>query len=35
MPKYIHDDLMDVHREHEIPPVQCFIGLGWDEDQDT
>jgi hypothetical protein len=35
MPVYIHDDLMDVDRETEIPPPQMFIGLGWDEDKDT
>lgn len=35
MPKYIHDDLMDVDRETDIPPAATFIGLGWDEDKDT
>lgn len=35
MPKYKHDDLMDVDRECNIPPVAMFIGLGWDDDKDT
>lgn len=35
MPKYKHDDLMDVDREHEIPPEAMFIGLGWDENAET
>jgi hypothetical protein len=35
MPKYTHDDLMDVDREEDVPPPQMFIGLGWDEDKDT
>jgi len=35
MPKYKHDDLMDVDREYDIPPEQMFIGLGWDENIET
>lgn len=35
MPVYIHDDLMDVDRETDVPPAQMFIGLGWDEDKET
>jgi len=35
MPRYERDELMLVDREYCIPPDQMFIGLGWDEDQDT
>lgn len=35
MPKYTHDDLLDVDREIELPPTQMFIGLGWDEDKES
>lgn len=35
MPQYAHDDHMDVDREVNIPPVEMFIGLGWDEDKET
>jgi hypothetical protein len=35
MPKYKHDDLMDVDRECEVPPEAMFIGLGWDENAET
>jgi hypothetical protein len=35
MPKYEHDEIMDVDREKEVPARELFIGLGWDEDVDT
>lgn len=35
MPKYRHDDLLDIDREVDAPPPQTFIGLGWDEDKET
>lgn len=35
MPKYRFDETMQIDRECEKPPVQLFIGLGWDEDKDT
>jgi len=35
MPKYKHDETMDVDREYDIPPEEMFIGLGWDADAET
>ena len=34
-PKYEFDDHMKVDREKLIPPHSIFIGLGWDEDEET
>ena len=35
MPKYAHDNVLDIDRETDVPPREVFIGLGWDEDKDT
>jgi len=35
MPQYERDDFMQVDRECHKPPIEMFLGLGWDEDKDT
>lgn len=35
MPRYERDDYMQVDREVHKPPVEMFLGLGWDENPQT
>lgn len=35
MPKYEYDNNFKIDREVNIPPIEMFIGLGWDEDSKT
>jgi hypothetical protein len=35
MPRYEYDEYMQIDRECHKPPVEMFLGLGWDADKDT
>jgi hypothetical protein len=35
MPKYKMDERLKIYREVDVPPSIMFIGLGWDEDNNT